>query len=293
MKNLNIKKAYLFALISSGIIGFTWGSLEVRKLETSLENLEEVVEEGYEEAKTEITNLDNSLDGLTVTVEKVHEEVSELERQLKEKKNKGTKVTEVTETPELESETETDLEEQESFTVTEESKEETSQNIELESQIALPIETEEITPETESMIPLESETEGVYHEEKFEYFKEEKEIVTNLKESGNSEEAKSKAGAYFKRGVDFVIYGSTEYGVTFKELTEQGKKETIQNLTIIGEMLKLGKEEAKENIEIIDEWIMELNPDYKENISNGYQKVKDKAKEQLGKAKNWISSLGK
>lgn len=46
-------------------------------------------------------------------------------------------------------------------------------------------------------------------------------------------------------------------GVTFDDLTEEGKKVTLENL------------------EIIDGWIMEIAPDYKDKIGEKYQVVKD------------------
>ena len=69
--------------------------------------------------------------------------------------------------------------------------------------------------------------------------------------------AKEKGKEYFITGVDFIFYDKEMNGVTFDDLTEEGKKVTLENL------------------ETIDGWIMEIAPDYKDKISEKYQVVKD------------------
>lgn len=93
--------------------------------------------------------------------------------------------------------------------------------------------------------------------EEFDYFESEKEEIRELLESDQVEEVKEKGKEYFIKGVDFVFYGTEISGVTFDELTEEGKQQTIKNL------------------EIIDGWIETIVPNYKENIEEKYLIVKD------------------
>lgn len=110
--------------------------------------------------------------------------------------------------------------------------------------------------------------------EEFNYFEDEKKTLLQTLTDGDYERLKELAKEYATTGRDFVQNGKEIHGVTFDELTEQGKKETIQNL------------------QIIDGWIMELDPNYKEQISNGYQKVKETAGKAKNKVKDFFSSLG-
>ena len=110
--------------------------------------------------------------------------------------------------------------------------------------------------------------------EEFHYFEDEKKNLLQTLTDGDYERLKELAKEYATTGKDFVQNGKEINGVTFDELTEQGKKETIQNL------------------QIIDGWIMELDPNYKEQISNGYQKVKETAGKAKNKVKDFFSSLG-
>lgn len=93
--------------------------------------------------------------------------------------------------------------------------------------------------------------------EEFDYFDQAKKEIKELIESEQVEQAKEKGKEYFITGVDFIFYDKEINGVTFDDLTEEGKKVTLENL------------------ETIDGWIMEIAPDYKDKISEKYQVVKD------------------
>lgn len=93
--------------------------------------------------------------------------------------------------------------------------------------------------------------------EEFDYFDQAKKEIKELIESEQVEQAKEKGKEYFITGVDFIFYDKEINGVTFDDLTEEGKKVTLENL------------------ETIDGWIMEIAPDYKDKIGEKYQVVKD------------------
>ena len=93
--------------------------------------------------------------------------------------------------------------------------------------------------------------------EEFDYFDQAKKEIKELIESEQVEQAKEKGKEYFITGVDFIFYDKEMNGVTFDDLTEEGKKVTLENL------------------ETIDGWIMEIAPDYKDKIGEKYQVVKD------------------
>ena len=93
--------------------------------------------------------------------------------------------------------------------------------------------------------------------EEFDYFDQAKKEIKELIESEQVEQAKEKGKEYFITGIDFIFYDKEMNGVTFDDLTEEGKKVTLENL------------------ETIDGWIMEIAPDYKDKIGEKYQVVKD------------------
>lgn len=116
--------------------------------------------------------------------------------------------------------------------------------------------SKEETNSSSSVATSIAESESIVVEE-FDYFEGAKEQIRKLIESDQVEEAKEKGKEYFIKGVDFVFYGTEIGGVTFDELTEEGKQQTI------------------ENIEIIDGWIETIVPNYKENLEEKYLVAKD------------------
>lgn len=114
------------------------------------------------------------------------------------------------------------------------------------------------TPSSTAPSNLEPENqEETLDTEEFDYFDQAKKEIKELIESEQVEQAKEKGKEYFITGVDFIFYDKEINGVTFDDLTEEGKKVTLENL------------------ETIDGWIMEIAPDYKDKISEKYQVVKD------------------
>lgn len=114
------------------------------------------------------------------------------------------------------------------------------------------------TPSSKAPSNLEQENqEETLDTEEFDYFNQAKKEIKELIESEQVEQAKEKGKEYFITGVDFIFYDKEINGVTFDDLTEEGKKVTLENL------------------ETIDGWIMEIAPDYKDKISEKYQVVKD------------------
>ena len=114
------------------------------------------------------------------------------------------------------------------------------------------------TPSSTAPSNLEPENqEETLDTEEFDYFDQAKKEIKELIESEQVEQAKEKGKEYFITGVDFIFYDKEMNGVTFDDLTEEGKKVTLENL------------------ETIDGWIMEIAPDYKDKISEKYQVVKD------------------
>lgn len=114
------------------------------------------------------------------------------------------------------------------------------------------------TPSSTVSSNLEQENqEETLDTEEFDYFDQAKKEIKELIESEQVEQAKEKGKEYFITGVDFIFYDKEINGVTFDDLTEEGKKVTLENL------------------ETIDGWIMEIAPDYKDKISEKYQVVKD------------------
>lgn len=114
------------------------------------------------------------------------------------------------------------------------------------------------TPSSTASSNLEQENqEETLDTEEFDYFDQAKKEIKELIESEQVEQAKEKGKEYFITGVDFIFFDKEMNGVTFDDLTEEGKKVTLENL------------------ETIDGWIMEIAPDYKDKISEKYQVVKD------------------
>ena len=114
------------------------------------------------------------------------------------------------------------------------------------------------TPSSTAPSNLEQENqEETLDTEEFDYFDQAKKEIKELIESEQVEQAKEKGKEYFITGIDFIFYDKEMNGVTFDDLTEEGKKVTLENL------------------ETIDGWIMEIAPDYKDKISEKYQVVKD------------------
>lgn len=119
------------------------------------------------------------------------------------------------------------------------------------------IEDNTITETTENNTSNTNEVENNEATETFDNFASEKKEINDLINSENFEEAKEKGKEYFINGVDFIFYDKEYKGITFDELKEEAKEETLNNLNII------------------DGWIMQIDPDYKESLQEKYKVVKD------------------
>lgn len=108
----------------------------------------------------------------------------------------------------------------------------------------------------------------------FQHFKEEKDSLKEEIMTGDISSVIELGKNNIRLGKDFIYNGAEIRGITFDQLTEQGRKETLDNLAII------------------DTWMMAIDPEYKSQIEKGVDTTKGifgKAKE---KVKIWISSLG-
>ena len=87
------------------------------------------------------------------------------------------------------------------------------------------------TPSSTASSNLEQENqEETLDTEEFDYFDQAKKEIKELIESEQVEQAKEKGKEYFITGVDFIFYDKEINGVTFDDLTEEGKKVTLENL---------------------------------------------------------------
>lgn len=248
VSNLKVYAFTGFILVAFGISGVITGikvkEEQEQETQIDLENEEQTEVEQIEEIETKEQKTSNEEDKKVEKKEKTKESESKKQEEKKEQKKETEK-----ENSEVE----------ESQTPQEEGKQE-------ESVTVTPSPAPTSTPAPEEKV--ESSV------EEFHYFEDEKKNLLQTLTDGDYERLKELAKEYATTGKDFVQNGKEINGVTFDELTEQGKKETIQNL------------------QIIDGWIMELDPNYKEQISNGYQKVKETAGKAKNKVKDFFSSLG-
>ena len=119
------------------------------------------------------------------------------------------------------------------------------------------IEDNTITETTENNTSTTNEVENNEVQETFDNFTTEKNEISDLINKKNFEEAKEKGKEFFINGVDFIFYDKEYKGITFDDLKEEAKEETLNNLNII------------------DGWIMQLKPDYKETLQEKYKVVAD------------------
>ena len=119
------------------------------------------------------------------------------------------------------------------------------------------IEDNTINQTTENNTNTTNEVENNETQETFDNFATEKNEISDLINKKNFEEAKEKGKELFINGVDFIFYDKEYKGITFDDLKEEAKEETLNNLNII------------------DGWIMQLDSDYKETLQEKYKVVAD------------------
>lgn len=112
-------------------------------------------------------------------------------------------------------------------------------------------------------------------EEKFDYFSSGLTEVETMIEGNKLDEVKNKAKEVFVTGVDFIFYDGEISGVTFDELTEEGKEITVNNLDALGDLVD----------QVIPGWREELSDKYRvasDFVGDIYLSTLDKIREYLG-----------
>lgn len=114
--------------------------------------------------------------------------------------------------------------------------------------------------------------------ESFSYFKEAKQEIIEYIESDDFAKIKEKGKSYITTGIDFIFFDQPINDIYFNDLTEEVKKEIIEDL------------------HSLDEAIMAYYPDYKDSLQQKYQiaasfmsekylDILDRIKEYLGEEK--------
>lgn len=123
----------------------------------------------------------------------------------------------------------------------------------------------------DDIIPVET----VLPEENFDYFSSDLVEVEAMIQTNKLDQVKSKAKDVFVTGIDFIFYDGVISGVTFEELTEEGKEITMNNLEYLGDMVD----------QVIPGWRDELSDKYSiasEFVGDMYLSVLDKIRGYLG-----------
>lgn len=197
MKNLKIYALLSGGLVLSGTIGFLAGQVK------SYRDLYEA--KSMETTSTESETEDSSIeDSLEMLIEKAVQKKTE--SMALENSSLSTKVSYL--------ETEEETVEEEETEIMEETVYETM--TESETKIS-------------SFEPSLEEMEETFSQS-FANFEEEAQEVDQLVSSDDSKTITEKGEQYIQSGIDFVLHGKEIGGVTFDELTERGKQETIENL---------------------------------------------------------------
>lgn len=111
--------------------------------------------------------------------------------------------------------------------------------------------------------------------EEFDYFSSDLVEVEEMIDANKLDQVKSKAKEVFITGVDFIFYDDVISGVTFDELTEEGKEITMNNLESLGNMVD----------QVIPGWRGELSDKYliaSQFVGDMYLSGLDKIREYLG-----------
>ena len=108
------------------------------------------------------------------------------------------------------------------------------------------------TKQQDTTIVVEKEEQEV-----FDCFNQEKENLKTKLENKDYNKILEDGKKIFIKGVDFCFYGKEINGITYHDLTDEMKRETLYNLSII------------------DNTIMKVKPNYKESIQEETTKIKD------------------
>ena len=100
---------------------------------------------------------------------------------------------------------------------------------------------------------------------------------------------KDKAKDIFVTGVDFIFYDGEISGVTFNELTDQGKEVTMDNLESLGEMVDSvipgWREELSEKYQVASDFVSSV---YLSGLERIREYLGDENYEALGEIKDQI-----
>lgn len=137
----------------------------------------------------------------------------------------------------------------------------------------------------DDIIPVET----VLPEENFDYFSSDLVEVEAMIQTNKLDQVKRKAKDVFVTGIDFIFYNGVISGVTFDELTEEGKEITMNNLEYLGDMVDrviLGwRDELSDKYSIASEFVGDMYLSVLDKI-RGY--LGDENYEALGNIKNQI-----
>lgn len=120
-----------------------------------------------------------------------------------------------------------------------------------------------------------SSKDNMVEEESFDYFSSDLLEIEELIDEHQLDAVKDKAKDIFVTGVDFIFYDGEISGVTFNELTDQGKEVTMDNLESLGEMVD----------SVIPGWREELSEKYQvasDFVSSVYLSGLERIREYLG-----------
>ena len=126
-------------------------------------------------------------------------------------------------------------------------------------------------------------------ESSFDYFSSDLLEIEELIDEHQLDAVKDKAKDIFVTGVDFIFYDGEISGVTFNELTDQGKEVTIDNLESLGEMVDSvipgWREELSEKYQVASDFVSSV---YLSGLERIREYLGDENYEALGEIKDQI-----
>lgn len=134
-----------------------------------------------------------------------------------------------------------------------------------------------------------SSKDNMVEEESFDYFSSDLLEIEELINENQLDAVKDKAKDIFVTGVDFIFYDGEISGVTFNELTDQGKEVTMDNLESLGEMVDSvipgWREELSEKYQVASDFVSSV---YLSGLERIREYLGDENYEALGEIKDQI-----
>ena len=134
-----------------------------------------------------------------------------------------------------------------------------------------------------------SSKDNMVEEESFDYFSSDLLEIEELIDEHQLDAVKDKAKDIFVTGVDFIFYDGEISGVTFNELTDQGKEVTMDNLESLGEMVDSvipgWREELSEKYQVASDFVSSV---YLSGLERIREYLGDENYEALGEIKDQI-----